>query len=217
MTSKGEPRSGKGEPRSGIARGGAAAESAPVSGASKLSRLVDVNDIPEGGLQVPVQADAAERAGVAKRAGLLAVHLLEADLAITRLDETKLRVAGPLRARVAETCVVSLDPFETGIDAGIEADFVPEARRSVPRRAGSARRPQPVDDASSSFTAQLNAPDPIIDGRIDLGALVEEFLILNLDPYPRKPGVRFHGGEFSIAPDETASPFSVLKKLTGKD
>ena len=36
-----------------------------------------------------------------------------------------------------------------------------------------------------------DAPDPIVDGKIDLGALAAEFLALGLDPYPRKPGVAF--------------------------
>ena len=38
-----------------------------------------------------------------------------------------------------------------------------------------------------------DAPDPIVDGKIDLGALAAEFMILGLDPYPRKPGVVLTG------------------------
>ena len=34
-------------------------------------------------------------------------------------------------------------------------------------------------------------PDEIMDGQIDLGALAAEFLVLGLDPYPRKPGADF--------------------------
>ena len=38
-------------------------------------------------------------------------------------------------------------------------------------------------------------PDPLIDGKIDLGALAAEFFALGLDPYPRKPGVSFEAPE----------------------
>jgi uncharacterized metal-binding protein YceD (DUF177 family) len=207
MTSKGDQRSSK-------ARGGAADEHAPASRAPNLSRVVGVKDIPEIGLQVSIQADAAERAEIAKSAGLIAVRMLEADLTITKLDETKLRVAGPLRARVVQACVVSLEPFEAEIHAEVETDFAAQPQKSVPRRSGATRRKESGDDFSSSFAAQLDAPDQIVDGRIDLGALVEEFLVLNLDPYPRKPGVRFEAAEFSIPPDQIASPFAALKKLT---
>ena len=34
-------------------------------------------------------------------------------------------------------------------------------------------------------------PEPIVNGAIDLGALAAEFLMLGLDPYPRKPGAVF--------------------------
>jgi hypothetical protein len=54
-------------------------------------------------------------------------------------------------------------------------------------------------------------PDPIIGGRIDLGALAAEFLSLGLDPYPRKPGVDFEAPE-GDAPGEE-SPFAALGKL----
>ncbi|HEY1452267.1 MAG TPA: DUF177 domain-containing protein, partial [Roseiarcus sp.] len=51
--------------------------------------------------------------------------------------------------------------------------------------------------------------DPVIDGKIDLGALTAEHFALGLDPYPRKPGAEF------VAPDEQAapdSPFAALAK-----
>ncbi len=34
-------------------------------------------------------------------------------------------------------------------------------------------------------------PEPLVGGTIDLGALAIEFLIVGLDPYPRKPGAVF--------------------------
>ena len=50
-------------------------------------------------------------------------------------------------------------------------------------------------------------PDPIVDGKIDLGALAAEFLALGLDPYPRKPGVAFDPPEPQGGRD---SPFAAL-------
>jgi hypothetical protein len=211
----------KGEPKPSKARRGAAGERTPASGASDLSRIVEVDEVPEGGLPIAIRADAAERAAIAKSAGLIAVESLEADLEIAKQGEGRFKVVGPLRARIAQTCVVSLEPFESEIHAEVAADFAGHARKSHPRRGRSARdaawETEAVDDLAQSFAAQLDAPDPIVDGRIDLGALVEEFLVLNLNPYPRKPGVRFEGAEFSGAPDEAASPFAMLKKLKDGD
>ena len=56
-----------------------------------------------------------------------------------------------------------------------------------------------------------NDPEPLIDGVVDLGALATEFLLLGLDPYPRKPGAVFEPPQ-DLAPD--AGPFAALAKLT---
>ncbi len=34
-------------------------------------------------------------------------------------------------------------------------------------------------------------PEPLVDGKIDLGAIATEFLLLGIDPYPRKAGAEF--------------------------
>ena len=57
-------------------------------------------------------------------------------------------------------------------------------------------------------------PDPIIDGKIDLGALAAEFFALGLDPYPRKPGATF---EESTESEPADSPFSALAKRAKPD
>ena len=38
---------------------------------------------------------------------------------------------------------------------------------------------------------QVNDPEPLVGGVVDLGALATEFLILGLNPYPRKSGAIF--------------------------
>jgi hypothetical protein len=56
-------------------------------------------------------------------------------------------------------------------------------------------------------------PDPIVAGRIDLGALVAEFLALGLDPYPRKPGVEFAEPQGAAHEPVGESPFAKLRGL----
>ncbi len=55
-------------------------------------------------------------------------------------------------------------------------------------------------------------PDPIEGGRIDLGALVVEHLALEIDPFPRKPGVVFE----PPAGGEPPSPFAALRDFKAK-
>ena len=56
-----------------------------------------------------------------------------------------------------------------------------------------------------------NDPEPLIGGVVDLGALATEFLILGLDPYPRKPGAVFEPPQDR---EPQGGPFAALAKLT---
>lgn len=175
-----------------------------------FTRLLAVETVPDTGLEITICADAGECAAVAEEAGLVAVHSLAADFLVLKQDRSRFRVNGVLRARVTQTCVVSLEPFETEIGAEIGVDFAPvEIGGSAPPKRHSAAdggvaAPLPVD---------LETTDAIIDGRIDLGALAVEFMILNLDIYPRKPGISFEGTEFSDESSGENSPFAALQKL----
>ena len=46
---------------------------------------------------------------------------------------------------------------------------------------------------------------------VDLGAVASEFLLLGIDPYPRKPGVKFEPPP--RAGDAAAHPFAALEAL----
>ncbi len=52
--------------------------------------------------------------------------------------------------------------------------------------------------------------EPLHEGRIDLGAVATEFLLLGVNPYPRKPGVEF-ASPASVAAEE--GPFAALAAL----
>ena len=52
--------------------------------------------------------------------------------------------------------------------------------------------------------------EPLIGGTVDLGALAAEFLILGIDPYPRKPGALFQPPP-DAKPDQ--GPFAALAAL----
>ena len=98
---------------------------------------------------------------------------------------------------MTQTCVVTLEPFEAEVAEPVELRFA-----DLPEAALDGGEPRVVE------VAEEDAPDPIVSGRIDLGALTAEFLALGLDPYPRKPGVAFD------APGETReSPFAALGRL----
>ena len=161
--------------------------------AQRFSRLLAIENVPDTGLNTKVCATGAECALLAAQCGLASVQAFEADFHVRKQGRGRFRVGGRLAARVTQICVVSLEPFESEISADIDVEFAPS---------GSL--------APDTSAAHGDLPDPIVDGQIDLGALAAEFLLLNLDFYPRKPGAVFEEKDSGGKADELESPFAVL-------
>ena len=156
-------------------------------------------DVPESGLHVDLVADAAVRAAVAAVAGLRELPRLEAHFDVVR-QGAGLRVAGEVSATVGQSCVVTLEPLTSELREPIDLVFVPaRATRNDADREDAAIDPEGGDE-----------PELLIDGTADLGVAATEFLLLGIDPYPRKPGAEF---EAPAADDSAAHPFAALAAL----
>ena len=160
---------------------------------------VALSDVPETGRHLDLAADAQARAAIARLAGLGALSRLRASFDVTLHGRQGLRVVGRVSATVGQTCVVTLEPIENEIDEAIDLVFTPHAASPASVRGGEEVE-IPADDA----------PEPLIDGTVDLGVLATEFLLLGIDPYPRKPGAVF---EAPAAGDDSAHPFAALSTL----
>ncbi|HEY8567338.1 MAG TPA: DUF177 domain-containing protein [Beijerinckiaceae bacterium] len=172
----------------------------PAKAVSPLTHPVPVDRLPALGTEVTVEASEAERAALAQDFGIPAIKVLTGRFRVKALPGGQgVKVTGRVRGEVTQICVVTLDPFDGALDEEVDVDFVPAGD---PRR-----RPDPAPDDE-----EQDAPDEIVDGRIDLGALTAEFLALGLDPYPRKPGVDF----VQEAGPALESPFAALAKLKGE-
>lgn len=149
------------------------------------------------GLSRTLVADAAARARIARALDLASLDAFEADV---RLEPAAggWSLSGRLRAHLAQTCGVTLEPLPVEID---DAFSVALAEAGEP------------DADEIVITLDDESPDQIEDGRVDLGQYAVEQLALRLDPFPRKPGAEF------VQPPEPAeiSPFAVLRKLRPDD
>ena len=177
----------------------------PGLDAARFTRMLAVETMPECGLDMDVRASEAECAALADTCGLAAVHDFEAGFHVRKLDRDRVKVTGSLRARVTQICVVSLEPFDALIHADIDVDFAPLGQLASSKITSGGG---PV----AALHGGEDPPDPIVDGKIDLGALATEFLVLNLDFYPRKPGVSFEGTDVRAEPADKNSPFAVLRQ-----
>lgn len=160
-------------------------------------RFEDVQ--PETGRQVTLSADAHAREAVAAMADLRELLRLDATFDIVRSGAAGLHVTGTVSATVGQTCVVTLEPIESEINEAVDLLFQPSAG----------------DRASAGMSLDADEPEiePLIEGVIDLGGLATEFLILGIDPYPRKQGAVFEAPSTS---EPFAGPFAGLAALQKK-
>jgi hypothetical protein len=178
---------------------------APAPGPAPWHVPVTLEDIPETGEHFDLEPDADVRAAVAKVAGLRGLPRLKASFDVTRRGADGLHVAGAVSASVSQTCVVTLDAVDNEIEETIDLAFVPQQVVAETSDDDAAEKREPRD-------VKWNDPEPLIGGAIDLGAVATEFLILGLDPYPRKPGAVFQPPH-DDKPDP--GPFAGLAKLKG--
>jgi uncharacterized metal-binding protein YceD (DUF177 family) len=159
-------------------------------------RPLKLAELAHGEVTRRLAADSDTRQRIAGELGLDGLERLDAEIsAAPWLDGA--RVWGRLRARVRQTCGVTLEPLESEIDHDFELKLLP---------AGSPNAPAGPEETVLDPDAE-DPPELIEDDRIDLGALVVEQLALEIDPFPRKPGAVFDAGPEENPP----SPFAVLK------
>ena len=158
-----------------------------------------MDDIPETGLHIEIGAPHTVRAELAALAGLRELARLSAVFDLARYG-AGVRVAGNVTARVGQTCVVTLEPVESDIDELVDLRFAPQAAAPVSAKSENV----------ALHTRDDEPPEPLLDGKLDLGAIATEFLLLGIDPYPRKPGAEFAPVK---ADDASAKPFAALEAL----
>ena len=162
-----------------------------------------VAQIPDTGLHRDLEANQAICAGIADVGGLREVLSASASLDVTPMSGGRYHVAGHVRARIGQTCVVTLEEMESEIDEPIDLIFAPPEQ--VPQMADL------VDEAEQSSKDTPDPPEPIENGIIDLGKLATDALYLGVDPYPRKRDAIFEPLVEAANPDD--HPFAALKAL----
>ena len=159
---------------------------------------VAVEEVSETGQHFDLAADALVRSAIAKVAGLRELPRFEANFDVTRRGGG-LHVVGSISATVGQNCVVTLEPLANEVEETIDLIFEPPLRPEAP-----------AENKGQQHGVKWDDPEPLVGGVVDLGAVATEFLILGLDPYPRKPGAVFESPEDG-KPDQ--GPFAALGRL----
>ncbi len=167
---------------------------------TEFSRPMELSRLSRGEQRFEISANAAERAALAARFGLLGLDKLDAIVRLGRIAGGLVRFEAEFTADVIQTCVVTLEPVR---------NHVAEAF-SVLYGEGAEAREVALDGEAETI-------EPIAGGVIDIGEAVAQQLSLALDPFPHAPGVGAANvsAGFEDAPAE--SPFRVLERLRNKN
>ncbi|WP_443747473.1 YceD family protein [Asticcacaulis solisilvae] len=159
-------------------------------------------DSARQGLTLDLVADEDRRKIIAEGFGMVSLDALIAHIVTRDTKGVKplvhLHIA--LRGEVTQECGVSLEPFTHAISADLDLDLI-ESRDVTDEIAAVGENELGLDD--------LDEPDVVQNGQIDLGQYIIEALGEAYDPFARKPGVVFEEPE----PEREPSPFAVLAKL----
>lgn len=164
---------------------------------SEFERIVKLDRMPG---ELTIEADEAERAALAHRFGLSAIHSLRATVALDHQSEG-VTARGDLKAEFDQRCAIADTPFANSLDETLALRFV----RSIAPG---------TEDEAIEFASE-DADDIEFDGAaFDLGEAVAQSFGLALDPYatgPTAEGVRREAG--ILDEDAPKGPFAALAAL----
>lgn len=168
---------------------------------TEFSRPERLDAIGAGERMVAVEADAAERAALARRFGLIEVERLAGTFTL-RAEAAGVRVRGRVTAAVIQACSVTGVPLEAAVDEAVDLLFAP----------------QPTDGGDEVELSGDSIDVVFHDGgAIDLGETAAETMALALDPFPRSPGADAALSEAGVLSEGDAGPFGALAALLKKD
>ena len=149
--------------------------------------------------------NAQERADIAKTLDLLSFDSMRMEYRLHRSGRSRFKLTAHLFADVKQSCVVTLEPLESNIDEQFEIEFWPPEEVALLE----------AEAEEEGMEVPLEGPEPIMEGRIDVGQLAYEHFTAALEPYPRKSGASFDWQDPRIDPSSEGDdkPFAELVRL----
>ncbi len=167
---------------------------------AEFCRFVDCARIGRSVETHVIEADEGERKALADRLDLLSLEGLSARIGLSRNSEGLLRLKAKFKARCVQSCIVTLQPVHQEVDEEFELFFKEDAGLN--------------ENGVLEVTIEDDLwPEPLDQGRIDIGEAVSQQLALALDPYPRTLGAVFEATVERVIEAEQASPLAEIGEL----
>jgi hypothetical protein len=188
------------------------------------SYLISIDDIPQTGKSLTAMPSDAEKKDIADRLGVVCVENISASFDLSRESGHVVRVKGRFSADITQTCVVSLEPVVSHIEDEFEAWYADHSQ-VIPFARAQHEALSKKEVIDLPMLEEEEDPEPIADGKIDLGELAVQYLSLAVNPYPHKDGINYEkaikkedaAGEKGSGPLLSVNPFAALKNWRPND
>ena len=170
----------------------------------KIAEPLEVSSIGSAPVDHQVRTTEESRRQLATAWGVLEVPQLTADLTIERKKDGVVLVNGTVNGEIVQECVVSFQPVRQRIDEVVESRFTER-----PSEGHADQRP----GAEIHVDVAAETPDPLRDGRLDIGTVILEHAALAIEPYPRAEGAEIPEKYARKNGDFAESPFAKLSQL----
>lgn len=168
-------------------------------------------DITNDAKDFLIKPDKADYAAIANALNVLAVYDLNATLRIHR-TKNSIRVRGHVNAVVEQGCVVTLEPVRQSFTEEVDRTFVANSSDF-----DTVFAKMNANSATMIDPDEVDPPEIVENGRLDLAAIALEHVIIGIDLYPRAPGAELSEVNapepVDIQVEELESPFAALAKL----
>ncbi len=168
----------------------------------EFSRLIAIEGIsPDKVRYEKIEATPEECEALAKRFDLRKISGLKARLNIRRIPGGDIvRLEGAFEADIIQACVVSLQDVPAHIQGSFETFFTEDASKAA-------------DETTFDPESAEDLPELAVNGQIDLGEIVAQYLALDIDIYPRAPGVNLSAQASGVGTERKSNPFQILEGL----
>ena len=190
---------------------------------SEWSHIVRADHVPDKGRHVKIKANPDECAAMAERLGVDSVERAQAEMLLKLQNGGHiLHVSGRFQADVTQSCVASNKPVPAHLEEDFEAWYA-DHDKAIPFQRVKHDVQLKTDGEEVQMLEEHEDPEPMVDGQVDVGDLVVQYMCLAVNPYPRHPSHK----EDEAAPSQTLkqaegrnlrpNPFAALKNWRPKD
>jgi uncharacterized metal-binding protein YceD (DUF177 family) len=179
---------------------------AAPGGKPPFSRIILADDAGRA-REGHIEATPPERASLASLFRVEDIAALTFDYRLDALPSRRYRLTGEIKGELTQLCAITLEPVVEQIREDVSIEYWPAHLLAGADEA----QPDPEDPLEN------DPPEPLVDGKIDLGHLAAEIFASAINPYPRKAGVNFDWEDPKARADkDTSHPFAGLATLKDK-